>query len=121
MDRPRLEHRGRQQAGVGDVHCPAPQLGWQLTPGPQAVMVASFWIAYVVATRETKFPRWFILFTPLATVVWVAAVGLLLVPDPWGKYVVGSFGTWILFFMAVATARILWNVNDQDGSFHRLQ
>jgi hypothetical protein len=45
------------------------------TPGPQAVMVASLWIAYVVATRETKFPTWFILFTPLVTLAWVAVVG----------------------------------------------
>ena len=91
------------------------------TPGPQAIMVASFWIAYVVATRETKFPRWFILFTPLVTVAWVAVVGFLVIPDPWGKYFVGAFGTWIILVMNVATSCILWNVNDQDVSFCRLQ
>ena len=91
------------------------------TPGPQAVAAASFWIAYVVATRETKFPRWFILFTPLVTVAWVAVVGFLVIPDPWGKYFVGAFGTWIILVMNVATSCILWNVNDQDVSFCRLQ
>ena len=91
------------------------------TPGPPAVMVASFWIAYVVATRETMFPRWFILCTPLVTVTWVAAVGFLLVPDPWGFYVVGSNGTWILFFVNLAASWILWDANDQDVPFHRLQ
>ena len=80
------------------------------TPGPPAVMVASLWIAYVVATRETKFPRWFILFTPLVTVAWVAAVGLLVMPDPWGKIFAGTFGTWIILVMNVATSCILWNV-----------
>jgi hypothetical protein len=91
------------------------------TPGPQAVLVASFWIAYVVATKETKFPRWFILFTPLVTLAWVAAVGFLVIPDPWGKYFVGSFGTWIILVMNVATSCILWNFNDEDVSFRRLQ
>ena len=91
------------------------------TPGPQAVMVASFWIAYVVATRETKFPRWFILFNPLVTVAWVAAVGFFVIPDPWCKYFVGAFGTWIVLVMNVATSCILWNVNDQDVSFFKLQ
>ena len=81
------------------------------TPGPQAVAVASFWIAYVVATRKTKFPRWFVLFTPLVTLVWVAAVGFLVMPGPWGTYFVGAFGTWIILVMNVATSYILWNVN----------
>ena len=82
------------------------------TPGPQAVMVASLWIAYVVATRETGFPRWFILFTPLVTVAWVAVVGFLVLPDPWGTLFVGTFGTWIILVMNIATTCILWNVPD---------
>ena len=43
-------------------------------PGPMAVVIGSGWIAYVVATRaaETKFPRWFNLFNPLVTMLWVA-------------------------------------------------
>ena len=90
------------------------------TPGPQAVIVASLWIAYVVATRETKFPRWFVLFTPLVTLAWVAVVGFLVIPDPWGKYFVGSFGTWILLIMNVATSCILWNATGQEVSFRRL-
>ena len=81
------------------------------TPGPQAVMVASFWIAYVVInSRNTKFPRWFVLFTPVVTVAWVTAVGFHVISDPWGFYFVGSFGTWILLVMNVATSCILWNV-----------
>ena len=91
------------------------------TPGPQAVIVASFLIAYVVATRETKFPRWFILCTPLVTVAWIVAFGVLVLHDPWGKYLVGTFGTWIIFVMNVAASRILWNVNDEDVSFFVLK
>ena len=78
------------------------------TPGPLAVVVASFWIACVVATGHTKFPRWFILFTPLVTVVWVAAVGLV-IPDPLGRYFAGAFGTWIILVMNLGTSCILWN------------
>ena len=91
------------------------------TPGPQAVMIASAWIAYVVATRETKFPRWFILFTPLVTIAWIAAVGLLVVPDPWGTYLVGTFGTWIILLMNVAACSILWNVDDREAAVYELQ
>ena len=86
------------------------------TPGPLAVMVASFWIAYVVATQETRFPRWFIFFTPLVTVAWVVAVGSLVIPDPWGKYFAGAFGTWIILVMNVATSCILWNVAEEEDS-----
>ena len=83
------------------------------TPGPPAVMVASFWIAYVVATRKTRFPRWFIFFTPPVTAAWVTAVGFLLIPDPWGKYVVGALGTWIILVMNIATSCTLWNVKER--------
>ena len=85
------------------------------TPGPLAVMVASGWIAYLVTTKETKFPRWFALCTPLVTVAWVAAVGFLLMPWPWGMYFAGSFGTWILLVMNVAASCILWNVEGHAG------
>ena len=85
------------------------------TPGPLAVMAASGWIAYLVATQETKFPKWFALCTPLVTVAWVAAVGFLLMPKPWGMYFAGSFGTWILLVMNVAASYILWHVEDGHG------
>lgn len=91
------------------------------TPGPLAVIAASAWIAYVVATRKTEFPRWFVLCTPLVTMSWVAAVGWLVMPDPWGIYFVGAFGTWIILVMNMATSYILWNVEDQDLSLRRLE
>lgn len=81
------------------------------TPGPLAVIAASVWIVVVVLTKETMFPRWFVLFTPLVTVMWVAAVGFLLTMsiefESFGMYVVGSFGTWIILVMNVATCCIL--------------
>lgn len=83
------------------------------TPGPPAVIVASLWITYVVATRETRLTKWFILFTPPMTVAWVVAVGFIVIPDPWGKYFVGAFGTWMILVMNMATSWILWNVNEE--------
>ena len=90
------------------------------TPGPLAVIVASAWIAYVVAARKTRFPRWFVLFTPIVTVAWVA-VGFLVLPDPWGMYFAGAFGTWILFVMNLASCAILWNVDEAVVSFRELR
>eukprot|EP00757_Euglenozoa_sp_SAG-D1_P020192 gene20192-7241_t len=80
------------------------------TPGPLAVMIASGWIMYIVITKETKFPKWFALCTPLVTVTWVNLIGFLLMPWPWGFYVVGTFGTWIILVMNAAASWVLWDV-----------
>ena len=39
-------------------------------------------------------------------------MGFLVLPDPWGTLFVGTFGTWIILVMNVATTFILWNVPD---------
>uniref|UniRef100_A0A7S2A3E7 Uncharacterized protein n=1 Tax=Ditylum brightwellii TaxID=49249 RepID=A0A7S2A3E7_9STRA len=80
------------------------------TPGPLTIMIASGWIIYIVITKETKFPKWFALCTPLVTVAWVNLIGFMLMPWPWGMYFVGSFGTWIIFVMNAAASWVLWNV-----------
>lgn len=91
------------------------------TPGPLSVVGASFWIAYVVATRRTKFPKWFILCTPLVTLINVMAVGFLVIHDPWNRYFIGTFGTWIILVMNLATSYVLWDVDEdnEDASSHK--
>ena len=79
------------------------------TPGPPAVMVASAWIVYIVIAKETKFPKWFVLCTPIATLTWISVIGYLLMSWPWSFYLIGSFGTWILFVMNAAASWVLWN------------
>ena len=51
---------------------------------------------------------------------WVA-VGFLVLPDPWGMYFAGAFGTWILFVMNLASCAILWNVDEAVVSFRELR
>lgn len=84
------------------------------TPGPLAVMAASGWIMYsVVFTTNTAFPKWFALCNPLVTVLWVNLVGVFVIPWPWGFYLVGSFGTWVIFVMNAGTSWVLWNMGDE--------
>ena len=79
------------------------------TPGPLAVFIASGWILYLVLKNETKFPKWFAFCTPIVTIMWVCFIGFIILPWPIGFYLVGSFGTWILFVMNAATSWLLWN------------
>lgn len=83
------------------------------TPGPLAIMVASGWIMYLVITKRTKFPRRFALFTPLVTVAWISFVGFQVLPWPYGFYLVGTFGTWIILVMNAAVSWSLWNVDTE--------
>ena len=83
------------------------------TPGPLAVMIASAWIAVIVVMKQTEFPRWFVLFTPLLTLLWVIA-GYFIIPSPWNLYFAGSFGTWIILVMNLAATFVLWNLEDPD-------
>jgi len=46
---------------------------------------------------------------------WVAAIGFLLMPMPWGLYFAGSFGTWIILVMNLAATIALWNLDDADA------
>ena len=52
------------------------------TPGPLAVFGASIWIAFIILTRETRFPKWFVLCTPVVTLAWIAAAGAFLSRNP---------------------------------------
>lgn len=96
------------------------------TPGPLAVMIASGWIFYIVIVKETKFPKWFALCTPLVTLTWVCLIGFLLMPKPLGLYFVGSFGTWIILVMNMAASSVLWNAKSKitlqtvNDSYHEM-
>lgn len=76
-------------------------------PGYIACNVAGIWIAVLVHFRETKFPKWFNLFNPMVTIVWVQIMGALL-PDPWSFYFVGCLGTWGLLMLNTGTTYCLW-------------
>jgi len=82
------------------------------TPGPLSVFIASIWIMYLVIAKETMFPKWFALFTPVATLALIGLIGLKLIPWPMKMYFLGTFGTWIIFVMNAASSWILWNVRD---------
>mmetsp|Transcript_40031 Transcript_40031/g.68285 ORF Transcript_40031/g.68285 Transcript_40031/m.68285 type:complete len:262 (-) Transcript_40031:115-900(-) len=79
-------------------------------PGYLACNIASIWIGYIVATRAelTMFNRWFILFNPVVTILWVSALSGLL-PDPWGFYVVGSLGSWAPLSLSLGITYFLWD------------
>ena len=34
-------------------------------------------------------------------------------PEPWGFYFAGSFGSWIFLVMNIAASRILWHVDHE--------
>ena len=40
-------------------------------------------------------------------------LGFLLLPEPWGFFFAGSFGTWIILVMNMACSWVLWNVEDK--------
>ena len=82
------------------------------TPGPLAVFGASIWIAFIILTRETRFPKWFVLCTPVVTLAWIAAAGAFLLPKPFAFYFAGSFGTWILIMMNAAASYVLWHLKE---------
>lgn len=78
-------------------------------PGLVAFNVASIWIACLVHSGRTRFPRWFNLFNPMVTVIWVQIVGRMLLPDEIGFYFVGCLGTWGTLLLNLGTTYYLWN------------
>lgn len=77
-------------------------------PGLMAYFTSSVWIALLVHFRPQyhRFPKWFNLFNPVATQIWVNMLGSTL-PDPIGFYFNGCFGTWGLLFLNLGTTYCL--------------
>ena len=81
-------------------------------PGLVALQISSVWIALLVHYRSQyhQFPKWFNLFNPVTTTIWVQALGAIL-PNPVGFYLVGCLGTWGPLFLNLGTTYCLWNAN----------
>lgn len=77
-------------------------------PGYLACNVAGIWIAWVVHFSSTRFPKWFNLFNPIVTMIWIQVLGAML-PGPWGFYLVSCLGTWCLLVFNIGTIYCLWN------------
>ena len=79
-------------------------------PGYIACNVGGFWVLYVVFAKSDgiKFSKWFNLFNPIATMVWITTLSTIL-PDPWGFYIYGCLGTWGVFIFNVGTSYFLWD------------
>jgi len=81
-------------------------------PGLVACNISSIWIALLVQFRSQchRFPKWFNLFNPITTTIWVQALGSIL-PYPVGFYLAGCLGTWSFLFLNLGTTYCLWNLN----------
>jgi len=77
-------------------------------PGYVACNVAALWIAVIVHSGNTRFPKSFNFFNPIVTIFWIQILGALL-PDSWGFYLVGCLGTWGLLVFNAGTIYYLWN------------
>ncbi len=85
---------------------------WGALPGLLAYFISSVWIAILVHFRPEchLFPKWFNLFNPVATQIWINILSSML-PDPVGFYISGCFGTWGLLFLNLGCTYCLWNVD----------
>lgn len=77
--------------------------------GYLSLNLAFAWIAIIVATRQNivKFPKWFNLFNPFVTMVWVSVSSYLFLPDTLSFYCICSMGTWVILFINIGTMVVL--------------
>jgi len=85
---------------------------WGALPGLLAYFISSVWIAVLVhfSPECHQFPKWFNLFNPVATQIWVNILSSML-PDLVGFYFSGCFATWGLLFLNLGSSYCLWNVD----------
>jgi len=77
-------------------------------PGYVAGNVAGLWVAVLVHFGYANFPRSFNFCNPMFTMFWIQILGMLL-PDPWGFYLVGCLGTWGLLVFNMGITYYLWD------------
>ena len=73
-----------------------------------ALNIGLIWHFVAIVSGRTMYPRWFVVFSPLAIFIITMLVGILL-PAPFAGFVLAPFGTWIMLFPTVASTIWLWN------------
>jgi hypothetical protein len=76
-----------------------------------ALDAGAFLLAIGILSGKTIYPRWFVVVSPLGTLVITIMVGILL-PAPYAGYVLAPFGTWFLLVPNIASA--IWLRNHID-------
>ena len=61
-----------------------------------------------ILSGKTIYPRWFVVVSPLGTLIITILVGILL-PAPFAGYVLAPFGTWFMLVPNIAGTLWLWN------------
>jgi hypothetical protein len=76
-----------------------------------ALDAGAFLFAIGILSGKTIYPRWFVIVSPLGTLIITVMVGILL-PAPYAGYVLAPFGTWFMLVPNVAGTIWLWNHMD---------
>jgi hypothetical protein len=76
-----------------------------------ALGAGAFLFAIGILSGKTIYPRWFVVVSPLGTVIIAIMVGILL-PAPFAGYVLAPFGTWLMLVPNIAGTIWLWNHTD---------
>ena len=77
-----------------------------------ALNVGTILLAIGILRGKTIYPRWFVVLSPLGTLVATIVLGVLL-PAPYAGYVLAPFGTW--FLLVPNIAGILWMWTHMDA------
>jgi len=64
-----------------------------------------------ILSGKTIYPRWFVVVSPLGTLIITMAVGIFL-PAPYAGYVLAPFGTWSMLVPNIAGTLWFWNHMD---------
>lgn len=74
-----------------------------------------------ILSGKTIYPRWFVVVSPLGTVIITIVLGILL-PAPLAGYVLAPFGTWLMLVPNIAGTIWLWNhIDSVPGDLIRTQ
>ncbi|QUR69773.1 hypothetical protein F6B93_12240 [Mycobacterium spongiae] len=73
-----------------------------------ALSAGAFLLAVGIMSGRTIYPRWFVIVSPLGTMIVTMMVAAAL-PAPYAGYVLAPFGTWIMLVPNIAGTIWLWN------------
>ena len=64
---------------------------------------------YSSTNTEIQFPKWFNIFNPLISMIWISVVANCLLPDYIVSfYITGCSGTWCIMLLNISSCYILW-------------